>query len=76
LNIGRYIMGRYSGVAKRRESRYVRAIWNRKLEQREVGVKREDIPALVERTFKWANESGNPREVSKKQLRELYEKAL
>jgi 1,3-propanediol dehydrogenase len=42
---------------------------------REVGVKREDIPALVERTFKWANESGNPREVSKKQLRALYEKA-
>jgi len=42
---------------------------------REVGVKREDFPALVEMTFKWANESGNPREVSKKQLRELYEKA-
>lgn len=42
---------------------------------REVGVKREDIPALVEMIFKWANESGNPREVSKKQLRELYEKA-
>jgi alcohol dehydrogenase class IV len=42
---------------------------------REVGVKREDIPALVERTFKWANESGNPREVSTKQLRALYEKA-
>jgi len=30
---------------------------------------------LVEMIFKWANESGNPREVSKKQLRELYEKA-
>lgn len=42
---------------------------------REVGVKRENFPALVEMTFKWANESGNPREVSKKQLRELYEKA-
>jgi len=42
---------------------------------REVGVKREDFPALVDITFKWANESGNPREVSKKQLRELYEKA-
>jgi 1,3-propanediol dehydrogenase len=42
---------------------------------REVGVKREDIPALVEIIFKWANESGNPREVSKKQLRALYEKA-
>ena len=41
---------------------------------REVGVKREDFPALVDITFKWANESGNPREVSKKQLRELYEK--
>ncbi len=42
---------------------------------REVGVKREDIPAMVEMAFKWANESGNPREVSKKQLRELFEKA-
>ncbi|MGD8543558.1 MAG: iron-containing alcohol dehydrogenase [Candidatus Bathyarchaeota archaeon] len=42
---------------------------------REVGVKREDIPPLVEMIFKLANESGNPREVSKKQLRELYEKA-
>lgn len=42
---------------------------------REVGVKREDIPALVEIAYEWANESGNPREVTEKQLRELYEKA-
>lgn len=42
---------------------------------REVGVKREDIPALVEIAYKWANDSGNPREVSEEQLRELYEKA-
>lgn len=42
---------------------------------REAGVKREDFPTLVEIAFKWANEYGNPREVSKKQLRELYEKA-
>lgn len=42
---------------------------------KEVGVKREDIPALVEIAYKWANESGNPREVSEEQLRELYKKA-
>ena len=42
---------------------------------REVGLKREDIPALVEIAYKWANDSGNPKEVSEEQLRELYEKA-
>lgn len=42
---------------------------------REVGVQRKDIPALVEIACKWANKSGNPREVSEEQLRALYEKA-
>jgi len=42
---------------------------------REVGVKRGDIPALVKIAYKWANASGNPREVSEEHLRELYEKA-
>jgi 1,3-propanediol dehydrogenase len=42
---------------------------------REVGVQRKDIPALMEIACKWANKSGNPREVSEEQLRALYEKA-
>ncbi|UCE16159.1 MAG: iron-containing alcohol dehydrogenase [Candidatus Bathyarchaeota archaeon] len=42
---------------------------------REMGVKKEDFPALVEIAYKWADDSGNPREVSEEQLRELYEKA-
>ncbi len=43
---------------------------------REVGVRKSDISALVALAYPWANISGNPREVTKGQLRELYEKTF
>jgi len=43
---------------------------------REVGVKKKDIPTLATMAFPWANVSGNPREVTQDQLRDLYEKTF
>lgn len=43
---------------------------------REVGVKKKDISTLVAMAFPWANISGNPREVTQDQLRDLYEKTF
>ncbi len=42
---------------------------------REVGVLREDFPALVELALQVSKTSGNPREASAQQLRQLYETA-
>ena len=43
---------------------------------REVGVKKKDISRLAAMAFPWANISGNPREVTQDQLRNLYEKTF
>jgi len=43
---------------------------------REVGVKKKDISTLAAMAFPWANISGNPREVTQDQLRDLYEKTF
>ena len=42
---------------------------------REVGVLVKDFPALLEIANKWANLSGNPREVTYEQLEKLYNRA-
>ena len=43
---------------------------------REVGVKKKDLSTLAAMAFPWANISGNPREVTQDQLRDLYEKTF
>jgi alcohol dehydrogenase len=42
---------------------------------RVVGVKKKDFPALLDIADRWANLSGNPRNVTRRQLESLYEKA-
>ncbi len=42
---------------------------------REAGVKRDDLQELTRMAFKWANVSGNPREVSEGEVMSLYERA-
>ena len=43
---------------------------------REVGVRREDFPALLDIADRWANSSGNPRQVTRRQLEKLYEEVF
>ncbi len=42
----------------------------------ELGVPRADLPALAAAAFEWANDAGNPRDVTLDQVRELLERAL
>ena len=43
---------------------------------REVGVDRLDLHELAKMAFKWANISGNPRQITEDQLERLYEEAF
>ncbi len=42
----------------------------------ELGVPRVDLPALADAAFEWANDAGNPRDVTLDQVRGLLERAL
>ena len=42
----------------------------------ELGVARADLPALTAGAFVWANDSGNPRDVTAEQIHELLEHAV
>ena len=46
------------------------------LKLREVGVRKMDIPTLATMAFPWANISGNPKEATLGQLRDLYEETF
>lgn len=43
---------------------------------RDVGVHRSDLDEIVDIADRWANSSGNPRRVTRKQIRKLYESAF
>ncbi len=42
----------------------------------ELGVARDDVPALTAAAFVWANDAGNPRDVTAEQIHELLERAV
>jgi len=42
---------------------------------RQVGVKKEDLPGMIASADKWANLSGNPRDVKREDIEEIYLRA-
>jgi alcohol dehydrogenase class IV len=43
---------------------------------RDVGVRESDLDGIVDIADRWANSSGNPRRITRRQIRELYESAF